>query len=112
MREALALSMIAVLASACGALAEKPTRFWNLTSKTVTELRLAPAGTTAFGDNQALNDKDKEVDHDERLPVKGVESGVYDVKLGYADGKICLAKNVKVEKGQVFEVEDKDLECK
>ncbi|WP_395697870.1 hypothetical protein [Methylocella sp.] len=112
MRKALALSMLAVLASACGALAEKPTRFWNLTSKTVSELRLAPAGTQAFGENQTLNDKDKTVDHDERVAVKGVESGVYDVKVGLEDGKTCLARNVKVEKGEVFSIEDKELECK
>ncbi len=89
--------------------ADKPTRVWNLTSKTITDLRLAPAGTTAFGDNQCLNDKDKEVEHDERVKVTGVETGSYDVKVGYEDGKSCLVKGVAVETGKVFSIEDKDL---
>ncbi len=89
--------------------ADKPTRVWNLTSKTITNLQLASAGTTAFGDNQCLNDKDKEVEHDERLKVTNVETGKYDIKVGYEDGKTCLVKGVAIETGKVFSIEDKDL---
>lgn len=110
-----AAAALAAFALAAGgpARAEKPTRFWNLTSKTVSDLRLAPAGTGKFGENQCLNDKDKEVDHDERLNVVGVATGAYDAKLGYEDGRVCLAKNIAIEAGQIFSIEDKDLvDCK
>lgn len=89
--------------------AGKPTRFWNLTSATVTELRLAPAGGQDFGENLCLNDKDKSVDHDERLAIPDAASGVYDVKIGFADGRVCRATHVAIEAGGVFSIEDKDL---
>ncbi|MGO8847328.1 MAG: hypothetical protein ACLQFI_18725 [Methylocella sp.] len=89
--------------------ADKPTRFWNLTSSTVTDLRLALAGTGNFGENQCLNDKDAEVDHDERLRVTGVGTGQYDVEIGFSGGRVCIAKNLSIEAGNVFSVEDKDL---
>ena len=89
--------------------AEKPIRFWNLTSATVTELRLAPAGSGKFGPDQCNNDKDGRVDHDERLPVTGVTPGRYDIKIGYKGGKTCRVANVAIESGKVFSIEDKDL---
>jgi hypothetical protein len=88
----------------------KETRFWNLTSSTVKSLELAPAGTSAFGPNQCLNDPDGAVDHDERVKVTGVpSSAVYDARLTLADGRKCLAKNVRIELGKPFAIEDKDL---
>ncbi len=105
---AASLALVAVFALSATA-AEKPTRFWNLTSSTVNELRLAPAGTQEFGENQCLNDKDKEVDHDERLKLTGVATGVYDARIGFPDGRVCTAKNLSIEAGQIFSVEDKDL---
>jgi hypothetical protein len=89
--------------------AEKPIRFWNLTSATVTELRLAPAGSDKFGLDQCKNDKDGSVDHDERLPITGVTAGRYDIKIGYKGGKSCRVANVSIESGKVFSIEDKDL---
>ncbi len=68
----------------------KGIRLWNLTSATITEFQLSPAGTTDWGPNQALNDKDKEVDHDERLRITGVDPGRYDAKVGYATAKQCI----------------------
>ena len=99
-------TLIAVI-PACGA--EKPTRFWNLASSTVTDLRLAPAGADKFGENLCLAAKDKEVEHDERLAIPGLASGQYDAKIGYEDGRLCAVKNLVIEAGQVFSVEDKDL---
>ena len=87
----------------------KDTRFWNLTSSTVRSLELAPAGTKAFGPNQCLNDPDGAVDHDERVKVTGVAAGLYDAQLKLADGRTCLAKNVRIETGKPFAIEDKDL---
>jgi len=89
--------------------AEKPVRFWNLTSATVTELRLAPAGSGKFGPDQCKNDKDGSVDHDERLPITRVTPGRYDIRIGYKGGKTCRVANVAIEGGKVFSIEDKDL---
>ena len=48
-------------------------RFWNLTSETVTLLRLAPARTSDFGPDLTKGDSDGAVDHDERLAIKKVQ---------------------------------------
>jgi hypothetical protein len=107
-------SRAAVLLAAFGAsgavlAAERPVRFWNLTSATVTELRLAPAGSEKFGPDQCKSDKDGSVDHDERLAITGLSPGRYDLKVGYKGGKTCRVANVAIEAGKVFTVEDKDL---
>jgi hypothetical protein len=103
-------SMVFVLAwTASLALAEgRPTRFWNLTRYTISELYLAPAGTTDWGPNQCKNDKDGTVDPDERLPITGVSPGSYDVKL-VDIRRTCLVRNVKVEAGQIFSIEEREL---
>ena len=102
--------MIAIAALALAEpAAAKDTRFWNLTSATVTSLELAPVATNAFGPNQCLNDPDKAVDHDERVKVVGAVTGVYVARLRFADGRTCLARNVQIETGKAFAIEDKDL---
>src|ERR1700716_2774682 len=67
----------------------KGIRFCNLTTATVSSLHLSPAGKNIWGANQTLNDKDKEVDHDERLRITGVEPGRYAAKVGYAGARQC-----------------------
>lgn len=100
-------ALIITVASAQAA--ERPTRFWNLTHNTVKEFQLAPAGTTAWGPDQCRNDKDGEVDFDERLAVTGVESGRYDARLKDASGRVCFARNIAVEAGKVFSIDEKNL---
>ncbi len=63
---------------------------------------LGPGGGEAFGANQCLNDKDKSVDHDERLTILGAGSGAYDAKIGFPDGKVCKVKGVVIEAGKCF----------
>ena len=104
------LALAVLAATSSPALAEsRPTRFWNLTRYTISELYLAPAGTTNFGPNQCKNDKDGTVDHDERLRITGVEPGSYDAKLTDVSGRSCLVRNIKVEAGQIFSIEEKEL---
>ena len=104
---------IAVCLPAGDAFAAARTRFWNLTTGAIKDFRLAPAGTTAFGKNQCENDKDGTVDHDERLAIVGVPSGRYDAKIVYSSDKACMAKDIGVEEGKIFSLDDKDLEdCK
>jgi hypothetical protein len=99
-----------VLALASPAAAQtRPTRFWNLTRHTISEFHLAPAGTTDWGPNQCKNDKDGTVDPDERLRITGVTAGSYDAKLTDVSGRTCLVKNIKVEAGEIFSIEEKEL---
>jgi hypothetical protein len=106
----LTLLLLALATTASAALAEgRPTRFWNLTRHTISEFYLAPAGTTEFGPNQCKNDKDGTVDPDERLPIIGVAPGIYDARLKDVSGRSCLARNLKLEAGQIFSIEEKEL---
>jgi len=104
------LLVLALAVSSFGALAQgRPTRFWNLTQFTISEFYLAPAGTTRFGPNQCKNDKDGTVDHDERLRITGIEPGIYDAKFTDVSGRTCVVKNIKVEVGQIFSIEESEL---
>jgi hypothetical protein len=87
----------------------KGIRFWNLTTATVSNLQLSPAGKDHWGPNQTLNDKDKEVDHDERLRITGIDPGRYDAKISYRDKRQCLVRNIDIKADSVFSIADKDL---
>jgi hypothetical protein len=101
---------IVLVATSVAAIAQsRPTRFWNLTRHTISELYLAPSGGTEFGPNQCKNDKDGTVDPDERLRITGVASGTYDAKLKDVSGRSCLVRNIKVEAGEIFSIEEKEL---
>jgi len=106
----LAASGIAALFGIGAAVAaEKPVRFWNLTSETVTSLRLAPAGTSEFGADLTKADPDGAVDHDERLAIKNLPPGTYDASIGFKSGRACMVKGVKIEAASVFSIEEKEL---
>src|SRR6202140_3739059 len=75
----------------------KGVRFWNLTTATVSSLQLSPTGKDSWGPNQTLNDKDKEVDHDERLRITGVKPGRYDAKISYRDKRQALGRDVELK---------------
>ena len=87
----------------------KDTRFWNLTANTITSLQLSPAGRNEWGRNQADNDRDGTVDHDERLKITETPPGVYDVRLVDKTGRNCVVPNIQVTGGAVFTIEEKDL---
>jgi hypothetical protein len=105
------LLLVAALAAtvATASAADRPTRFWNLTHNTIQEFQLAPAGTTAWGENQCRNDKDGAVDFDERLRITGIDSGRYDARIKDAAGRVCFARNITVEAGKVFSIDEKEL---
>jgi hypothetical protein len=86
----------------------KGVRLWNLTSSTISGFELSPAGKTDWGPNQTLNDKDKEVDHDERLRITGVEPGRYDARVTYKD-KHCFVRDIEIKAEGIFSISDKDL---
>jgi hypothetical protein len=105
------LTSAALLLASAGDLAAqgKGIRFWNLTTATISSFQLSPAGQDNWGANQTLNDKDKEVDHDERLRITGVEPGRYDAKVGYRDSRQCFARDIEIKVDAVFSIADKDL---
>ena len=108
------LLLLTLLAVQNAALASERLMFWNLTSSTITALKLAPTGTSIFGPNQCANDGDGAVDYDERLRLTGIHPGHYDVQVTDKKGRICMAKNVQVsgEGRYAFSLSDDDLqEC-
>ena len=86
-------------------------RFWNQTAQEIDELYMAPAGTQNWGPNQCLNDEDKTVEADERLTLKGITPGQYDVKFHDVKGRSCLVKDVAVKGGgpYAFAIEEREL---
>ena len=87
----------------------KDTRFWNLTAHTITSLQLSPAGKSQCGQNQTDNDRDRTVDHDERLKITDTTPGSYDVKFIDNSGRTCVVPNVQVTAGGIFTIEEKEL---
>lgn len=109
MRRWISVSAALLLGSTGASAAGKGIRFWNLTSATVSNLQLSPVGKDSWGPNQTLNDKDKEVDHDERVRVTGIEPGRYDARVGYPKGRTCVVRNIEIAADAVFSIADKDL---
>jgi hypothetical protein len=87
----------------------KGIRLWNLTTATISGFQLSPAGKDDWGPNQTLYDRDKEVDHDERLRITGVEPGRYDAKVSYRDSRQCFVRDIEIKADAVFSIADKDL---
>jgi hypothetical protein len=87
----------------------KGIRLWNLTTATISNFQLSPVGKDSWGPNQTLNDRDKEVDHDERVRITGIASGRYDAKVGYRDSRQCLVRDIEIKADAVFSITDKDL---
>ncbi|CCD84281.1 conserved hypothetical protein [Bradyrhizobium sp. ORS 285] len=113
MRSALAVTAIVLSSLPIAVSAQsKGIRLWNLTTATMTGFQLSPAGQNSWGPNQTLNDKDKELDHDERLKLSGVEPGRYDAKVSYAGDRQCIVRDLDIKADAVVSVADKDLrEC-
>jgi hypothetical protein len=108
---ALASALVALVSASANEVAAqgKGIRLWNLTTATISEFQFSPPGKNDWGPNQTLNDKDKEVDHDERLRITGVEPGRYDAKVGYRGAKHCFVRGIEIKADAVFSVADKDL---
>jgi len=101
--------VICVLAFIPMGASAKDTRFWNLTANTITSLKLSPAAKNDWGPNQADNDRDHTVDHDERLKITDTVPGIYDVKFVDKSGRTCVVPNIQVTAGSIFSIEEKDL---
>jgi V8-like Glu-specific endopeptidase len=102
----LSVFMVALIPASASA---KDTRLWNLTANTITSLQLSPPGKNEWGRNQADNDPDHTVDHDERLKITDTDAGTYDVKFVDRSGRTCVVPNVQIKAGSVFSIEEKEL---
>jgi hypothetical protein len=106
----LALTAVALgVAASVAFAAERPMRFWNLTRHTIAEFYLAPAGTTNWGANQTKNDRDGTVDSDERLRITDTPPGLYDARLKDVSGRTCIVRNLKLDPGEIFSIEEREL---
>jgi hypothetical protein len=87
---------------------------FNLTTATAfTGVYLAPAGSEQWGRNQALNDKDKELDPSERRPLKDIARARFDAKLIDQKGRVRIRRGIDLRKDTLFDVRDTDLtECR
>lgn len=104
------IAVAIVLATSVPLMAQgKGIRLWNLTTATISSFQLSPAGKDKWGPNQTLNDRDKEVDHDERLRLTGIEPGRYDAKVGYPDARQCVVRDIEIKSDAIVTIEDKDL---
>jgi hypothetical protein len=108
-RTLIAICLFSLILPASAEAQGKGIRFWNLTTSTISSFQLSPTGKDNWGPNQTLNDKDKEVDHDERLRITGVEPGRYDARVGYRDARQCLVRDIEIKADAVFSISDKDL---
>jgi len=108
---AICAAVLALASISPQAMAQNPKgiRFWNLTLNTITQLQMAPAGSDVWGPDQCKNDRDGTVDHDERLRITGVTPGSYDVRFTDNAGRRCTVRNVEVQDGAVFSIEEKQL---
>jgi hypothetical protein len=88
---------------------DKGIRLWNLTTATMTGFELSPAGKSDWGPNQTLSDRDKTVEHDERLRITGVAPGRYDAKVSYDGSRQCFVRDIEIKADAVFSIADKDL---
>src|SRR5215467_9716414 len=100
------VASIALLLASTGQLHAqgKGIRLWNLTTATISGFQLSPVGKNEWGPNQTLNDKDKEVDHDERLRITGVEPGRYDAKVSYPNSRKCVVRDIEIKADAVFSI--------
>ena len=95
---------------ASGALAaDRFVGFNNTTSTVFSGVYLAPRGTTAWGLNQALNDKDKAWDAGERLTIRGLSRGTFDLKVVDRSGRVCIKKGLDLTSDTTFDIRDEDL---
>ena len=99
----------ALMLSAATAADRKGVRFWNLTLHTIVNLQMSPAGQEAWGRDQCENDRDHEVDHDERLRITDIPPGRYDIRFKDKTGRVCVVKDVDVQDGAIISIEEKDL---
>ena len=106
------LAIIFVLIASNLAAAAERLKFWSCSVSTIKELHFAPAGTEDWGPDQCRNDPDGAVDADgERLTLKDIVPGRYNVELLDQKGRVCIVRDVEGLAGEpyAFSISEKDL---
>jgi hypothetical protein len=95
------------------AIDDKPLLFLNRAGETMVKLQFAPAGTTKWGADQTQYEDDKQVEHNEKIPLQGVTPGRYDVRFTDIKGRSCTVKNLDVTPGTLLVIRQAELppEC-
>ena len=101
--------LLGVMPLTPGVAAERFFGFNNTTSTVFTEVYLAPHGTTQWGPNEALNDKDKTWEPGERLLIKAVSRALFDLRVVDRSGHACIKPNIDLTKDTTFDIRDVDL---
>jgi hypothetical protein len=81
----------------------------NLTSATLTQLYVSPAGLNAFGPDQIALLPKGAVDHGKTLSLTGVAPGRYDFRITDSTGRICWLHDIALEANKAVSLRDKDL---
>lgn len=107
------LSVGLSLACSAASAAERGSLFLNRVGETLVKLQFAPAGTAKWGPDQCQYEDDKSVEHNEKVPLKGVTSGRYDVRFTDLKGRTCTVKNLDVKDGALVVIRENELppEC-
>lgn len=87
-------------------------RFFGYNQTTATDFTgvfLAPEGSTNWGPNEALSDKDKRWDAGERLTLKNAMRGRFDLKVVDQAGHACIKHGLDLTKDTTFDIRDEDL---
>jgi hypothetical protein len=107
------LTVLCCLATSGALAADRFFGFNETTSTVFIGVYLAPEGSTAWGRNEALNDKDRIWDAGERLAIKDVTRGKFDLKLVDRSGRVCVKHGLDLTKDTTFDVRDQDIrDCK
>jgi hypothetical protein len=104
--------LLTVLCGLVGSSALAADRYFGFNETTSTVFKgvyLAPAGTTNWGPNEALNDKDKIWDTGERLKINHASRGVFDLKVVDRTGRACIKHGIDLRKDLTFDIRDQDL---
>ena len=92
---------------------DKPLLFLNRAGETIVKLQFAPAGTTKWGLDQSQYEDDKQIEHNEKIPLKDVTPGRYDVRFTDIKGRSCTMKGLDVKAGALVVIREAELprEC-
>ena len=112
----LKLSLVSIglsLACSTAIAAESNLLFLNRVGETLVKLQLAPAGSSKWGPDQCQFEEDKSVENNEKIPLKEVTPGRYDVRFTDLKGRTCTVKNLDVKDGALVVIRENELppEC-
>jgi hypothetical protein len=105
----LASIALGLLGSSVVAQDRKGVRFWHLTLYTITTFQMSSVGKGSWSPEQCKNDRDRMIDHDERLRITNIERGRSDVKLDGKIGRVCIVRRRRGEGWCVFSIEERQL---